>query len=825
MKSRQLHTELEGYKQEKRNLRDRVTTLQSKIGSAEREVDAARVLTSRLAELKADIEEKRRRLDRARQEITSAGFDKKITEKNQAGLALEQRRDSLNTELRALSLQADSRAKLDLQRGQMRAKESEIKTTIELCNAKFRKLVGVDARPESMERELDRVALEKEREQAELEAKSSAANKELQAAQTSVSSLKAQQKAKQEEAKSLEKRVEAGLDEGEYSSVEEAVDSASKEIGVRNEELGKNAGTHDVYQRFLQHGKKEKNCPLCARGFNDQEMATFEKKIREAMKKSTPEAIKELQKELQDWELELKRLQDLAVLSAAHNNLVSFEIPSLDEQLKSKEAEIPGLLAEAEAASEKLAEVTRELKEIIGMRQHAASVSKAQKDMVRLQQEVADLERSLSDAAGSAKTADDVQQELDELTMELRANEREKQRLLTDRDSKNSALRTHETELHRLELEESECRNQLRDKDELERRIEEMKTEIAAANIRLKDLDSRIADAQAPIEKLEREHKELERELNAKISQAQQASQDLNMNADKLETMNKWLAKNGKEKIARRLRDLNELIEEKEAEVQEQALKLEQIRTKLGEIDREINEAGVTMANLRENLRFRRLKRDLAATESELNAIDMEEAAKAKRIWTEKWNVEKQKETDLQTKYAHIGGELSSLQAQLKTFETDMTDFKNIGKRYRDQLIKVKMSDMANNDLEKYAKALDNAIMKYHSLKMEEVNDTMRHLWNKTYQGTDIDGIKISSDSEGGATKRSYNYRVVMTKDQVEMDMRGRCSAGQKMLASIIIRLALADSFGQNCGILALDEPTNALDTENIDALAASLVE
>lgn len=67
--------------------------------------------------------------------------------------------------------------------------------------------------------------------------------------------------------------------------------------------------------------------------------------------------------------------------------------------------------------------------------------------------------------------------------------------------------------------------------------------------------------------------------------------------------------------------------------------------------------------------------------------------------------------------------------------------------------------------------------------------------------------------------------QVVMTKDQVEMDMRGRCSAGQKMLASIIIRLALSDSFGQNCGILALDEPTNALDTENIDALAESLVE
>lgn len=29
-----------------------------------------------------------------------------------------------------------------------------------------------------------------------------------------------------------------------------------------------------------------------------------------------------------------------------------------------------------------------------------------------------------------------------------------------------------------------------------------------------------------------------------------------------------------------------------------------------------------------------------------------------------------------------------------------------------------------------------SAIMKYHGLKMEEVNDTMGHLWNKTYQGT-----------------------------------------------------------------------------------------
>ena len=64
-----------------------------------------------------------------------------------------------------------------------------------------------------------------------------------------------------------------------------------------------------------------------------------------------------------------------------------------------------------------------------------------------------------------------------------------------------------------------------------------------------------------------------------------------------------------------------------------------------------------------------------------------------------------------------------------------------------------------------------------------------------------------------------------MLKDSVEMDMRGRCSAGQKVLASIIIRLALAESFGTECGILALDEPTTNLDKDNIMALAVALNE
>ena len=57
---------------------------------------------------------------------------------------------------------------------------------------------------------------------------------------------------------------------------------------------------------------------------------------------------------------------------------------------------------------------------------------------------------------------------------------------MRDQERQLTSQRQLERELHQLQLDESDCKAQLRDKDELERRIEEMKGEIAAADIRLK---------------------------------------------------------------------------------------------------------------------------------------------------------------------------------------------------------------------------------------------------------------------------------------------------------------------------------------------------
>ncbi len=131
--------------------------------------------------------------------------------------------------------------------------------------------------------------------------------------------------------------------------------------------------------------------------------------------------------------------------------------------------------------------------------------------------------------------------------------------------------------------------------------------------------------------------------------------------------------------------------------------------------------------------------------------------------------------------------------------------YKDIDERHRVKMIEVETNSLAVSDLEIYYNALDKALLRYHGMKIQEINKIIKELWSTTYRGEDITNIRLTSDQESNSrSTRSYNYRVVMTKGTTELDMRGRCSAGQRVLASLVIRLALAETFGLNFGVMAL---------------------
>ena len=55
--------------------------------------------------------------------------------------------------------------------------------------------------------------------------------------------------------------------------------------------------------------------------------------------------------------------------------------------------------------------------------------------------------------------------------------------------------------------------------------------------------------------------------------------------------------------------------------------------------------------------------------------------------------------------------------------------------KHCENLIELKTTELAGQDLDKYYKALDRAIMKYHGLKLDEINKIIKEYWVKTYKG------------------------------------------------------------------------------------------
>eukprot|EP01060_Flectonema_neradi_P029882 TRINITY_DN4236_c1_g1_i7.p1 TRINITY_DN4236_c1_g1~~TRINITY_DN4236_c1_g1_i7.p1 ORF type:complete len:518 (+),score=126.46 TRINITY_DN4236_c1_g1_i7:31-1554(+) len=263
----------------------------------------------------------------------------------------------------------------------------------------------------------------------------------------------------------------------------------------------------------------------------------------------------------------------------------------------------------------------------------------------------------------------------------------------------------------------------------------------------------------------------------------------------------------------------------------ERQQKTKSLSDKLLDYQRKISQQENTKRELQANLKYRTKCQEVQSGERDLQRLKQiikERSHGHQAIWASLDELREQKAA-LDTEKATYVGQLQANDATLKERQKELLSekYSRIDDQYNSTLIKLATAQMTEEDLARYHTALDCALMKYHDEKITEMNEIIKDLWIRTYKGNDIDHIELRSDVELSATSRTrnYNYRVVMVRGGVSLDMRGRCSAGQRVLASLVVRLALSQAFCCDCGVLALDEPTTNLDVENIESLAYALTE
>lgn len=85
-------------------------------------------LPGKLRGIQAEIEDKKDRLGKLQAGIISANFQGRLAEISSKNRALEEERDELNIELQGLTLQSESRARLELKRSEVKSKSLEMES-------------------------------------------------------------------------------------------------------------------------------------------------------------------------------------------------------------------------------------------------------------------------------------------------------------------------------------------------------------------------------------------------------------------------------------------------------------------------------------------------------------------------------------------------------------------------------------------------------------------------------------------------------------------------------------------------------------------------
>lgn len=354
----------------------------------------------------------------------------------------------------------------------------------------------------------------------------------------------------------------------------------------------------------------------------------------------------------------------------------------------------------------------------------------------------------------------------------------------------------------------------------------------------LVDLEAHLARAKAELQPAEDAHKaavEARKEAKAHFAKAEAEEADRARSArkilDKHESLDKEVQAGIEARAAEELSAAERRAEEAQEGLDDQRRAVEDAEAKHKAASRAVARQDIEVAELKDNDRLRRCKREVEDVEARVAAKADEvnegvDGATNAHIELAKYRDQK---AAVERRCSEHKGELKAQQAAMATREKELKqkEYKNIETTHKNKVIEVQAHQLIIKDLDNYAKALDKSLMRFHAKKMEDINGTIRELWQRTYQGQDIDAIEIQSEHEGETStgKRIHKYRVVMRKGDTYLDMRGRCSAGQKVLASLIIRLALAETFCLNCGILALDEPTTNLDHANVESFARALNE
>lgn len=630
----------------------------------------------------------------------------------------------------------------------------------------------------------------------------------------------------------------AQLRRGRIGSIQETIVTAETAVVKANQQISQlESGV------LLAEGDLEKfeldpkhRCPACGIS-SSKKVEDMRQKLKDRVEYfKNPASIQNAEKELKDLECTVKALKKVYDTGSYASAIVERFERAKEKLLEAErttlqlETEVSNAAARLEKCHEQVGDDTA----IGKIDSKSCELAQVFRDWHGAQREVALLHSSLPTIATDTPSLSEVdrktellEKEVDHLQNELDEHEKDLKWEVEDLQNHERRVSIATNKCFELRSDVDKHKRLRSEEEELSKTVRTLKSHSEELRRTIKNLDADQENAEAEHATVRAEGKKSLEEAIALEKERMLKLQEWNNDLREVESYDRSRKRLNLENTVKSLEMVQADIESRNRDLRAHENELQTASDSQYKMELQIQ-------NLKNNQEYRDEERSLQVnTRSIRHVLDEIEALERKAEGNPAVMEERlrermgKKQEDLS---ATVGTrQVYKEQYKEKKMELDKAEREGSRRKFDECRIQKQTMELASSDLEKYHRALDQALMAFHTLKMNSINRTIKELWQQTYRGTDIEEIEIVSDhgdprtGAGGTLKRKFNYRVMMRQGQAMLDMRGRCSAGQKVLACLVIRLALAESFCTDCGILALDEPTTNLDKENIDSLADAL--
>jgi len=821
-----LNTRKAGLNQSKESAQTQIINNDTRVLDLQGAMDQIRVDEGSEAMLQAkkrDIEEQ---LQNATISAASERYEERLLEASAMVRTLEDQKERFTTEMADATKQARESASIDNKREELQIQQHSLETMQKVHHKRLAQLVDSTWEPATLESTFQRVLSEQGTKVKEAGSRRDIMQTKLDNVNFQLSSSESQLKHRRIELGQYESIVKESIQKDDITDFDETLQQLEEDYEAASSDKAKFEAQIDYMKKCLEVAERDNCCRLCMRSLRDDRSEDFTtlgfiSKLKGIIRKA-------------ETNMQADNADEIFTgLEAARNAKPSYELATRlrNNDIPALQTTISTLINERDAANKYLEDQDAIIYDLKAEKQEVESLSKEVQTIVGYHNRACELQIQIQElsqkqkAAGLSRGIDAIQVDLKKVTEDSRNAWIKLNQLTAAKDKSRSLITTLELSVRDINAELNHAQSKLKEKRTLADRIEEFKKENNKQRDAKRRYDTEIESLIPEIEQAQYRYDDISRRGNDRVQRAHDEASKLTDSLRQLTQANQeidaYMDRGGPQQLARTHRDIENL----QGEIESIQVEMTDVTRKIKKIEDSMRDTEIMKRSISDNLRFRKAKRSLETLQVEIEKLEEAGAERDKEHYeheAQQWD----------NRYHLLNTEKTSLERDMKNKDDQLTElmkeykdlYQDSAMQYREAHIKVETTKAAIEDLGRYAGALDKAIMKYHELKMEEINKAIAELWRNSYQGTDVDTIRIAADGDGKGN-RTYNYRVVMMKQDTEMDMRGRCSAGQKVLASIVIRLALAESFGTNCGLIALDEPTTNLDQQNIKGLAESLSE